>query len=365
MTAYYHSRVTQITPPRHSVGVTHATSSAGGPISLPQGSEICGFDPSDTPAYMTPPGFVPIEQLPGESPSAGIAKDIVGTEPLSVTVLAPASGTSLSSESVDVYGSFSGPTNTGISVNGQIPAVTVGNSFLAANVPLDPSIAALDVTATTLPGENFSTSVPFLVTNQAPAVARLDVVAGSASTTFAPATITFEMNIGALPNGATVQSVVLDFDGDGITDYTGPVDAAPTTFTYLNAGFYEATLKVTDSNNLVSYARRRVALRDLVAERSMLCDVHAYLRDRLLSNDASGAANAFAPLVYQQYLSFFQSLGANAPDLAGQLGLVTSGYITPADAYMSMVRDNDDQTRSAFPLHVGKNDDGVWRILGM
>ncbi|MBS0571465.1 MAG: Ig-like domain repeat protein, partial [Proteobacteria bacterium] len=81
-------------------------------------TEMCGLDPWATP--NDPPGFVPVTQLSGVVYTPGITQDITGDGNLSVTITSPSASATISDTTVDVAGTFVGPTNTGISVNGVV-----------------------------------------------------------------------------------------------------------------------------------------------------------------------------------------------------------------------------------------------------
>lgn len=60
--------------------------------------------------------------------------------------------------------------------------------------------------------------------------------------------------------------------------------------------------------------------------------------------------------------------GANALGLKRTfepISTTTSIVDVEPDAEMTLVRDNADQSRNAFPLRMTRGSDGVWRIAGM
>lgn len=104
-----------------------------------------------------PPGFVPIGQLSGAVYTAGQAQNITGNGSLSVTIDSPEEGSSSPGDIVDVVGTFTGPVNTGITING-IPAKTVNGRFMVPNVRL-PKAGTIEAVATTLPGLTATASI--------------------------------------------------------------------------------------------------------------------------------------------------------------------------------------------------------------
>lgn len=259
-------------------------------------------------------------------------------------------------------GTFVGPTNTGITVNGVV-ATTVNGQFLASAVPLAAGGNTLTVTATILPGATATTSETVTQGGASASPIGLSADGQTWPTGFAPAVVTFDYAIGALPNNAGVKSVAMDVNGDGIFDYTASTLASlPSSFTYSQPGMYTAAFKVVDTNNNTYLAYRTVLVRSVSAQRNMLCDVYAYLKNRLSAQDASGATNAYQASVQGPYSSLFTDPGANLPTIATMLGNIANGFFVQGYAEMTVVRDNANQTRNGFPLRMTQGPDGVWRI---
>lgn len=360
ITAYYSGDTHYATS--QSLGVSHATSSPGGPMTLPSGTELCGFDPGDNPAYDNPSGFVPIEEVAGAIPSAGIQKDILGADPLSAVISSPSLGATTNESSIDVVGSFTGPVNTGITVNGIVGYVAADGSFLVPAVPLVTGTNSLVLTATTLPGASYTTSSSIVMTDDPPPIQ----VQTTSPSAMAPASILFAYSIGALPNAASVSSISIDYTSDGTPDFTGTsLSDAPNLVTYLTPGTHTLTFKVVDSNGITYTAKRAVLVQDMNVQRSMLCDVYGYLKDRLTASDAIAASSVYEEEIRPQYLSLFNALDTRMSSIVSQLGTVSTGFVGPGFAELQLIRDNDNQTRNAYPLRMSRGTDGVWRITGM
>ncbi len=326
-------------------------------------TEMCGLDPWATP--NDPPGFVPITQLSGIVYTPGIAQDITGNGNLSVTITSPSPSATIADTTVDVAGTFVGPTNTGITVNGVL-ATTVNGQFLASGVPLAAGTNTLTVTATTLPGATATTSETVTQGGASSSPITFTVDSSTGSGGFAPVTITFDYAVGALPNNATVQSVAIDINGDGTYDFSATSLAAlPVNFVYSRPGSYTAALKVIDTNSNTYLAYRSVLIQDLSTQRNMLCDVYAYLKDRLNAQDATGAASAYQPSISSQYQNQFSAWGTNMPSVAATLGVIGDGILGKGFAEITLIRDNSDQTRNGFPMRMTQSGDGVWRISEM
>lgn len=342
--------------------LTHAITSPGGPGTIPAGHEVCGFDPNSP--YPPPSGFVPVSQLRGALFSPGLDVSIEGAPGIQINYPPPNATTYNST--VDVYGTVTGPLNTGVVVNGVVAPVVNGH-FAVAAVPLAPGQNGIFANATTLTGLTASTVVSLnYVSNGASTPVSITTV-GETGAAFSPFIATFAYTIGSLPNGATVASVAIDLNGDGAPEYSGAsLQGAPTTFRFANPGVYTPTITVVDSNNQTYVSTTRVTVRDLAVTRGIVCDVFGYLKSRLNQEDVAGAVQAFQPSVQAQYQSLLSTEDpSNLPSIAQKLGTIANGYFGLGYAELLLIRDNSDQSRSGFPLRVTLGTDGIWRVSEM
>lgn len=319
--------------------------------------EFCGIDDIFNNSFEAQ-SFVPIAQIKGGMMSAGLTQDINGSlSSISITSPSGTTGNSL----VDVTGTFTGPVNTGITVNG-VYGVTVNGSFLVPNVPLSAGANTLTAQALTLTGQTNTATGSITQSGSAPPTA----INPDHQIGYAPFVVNFAYVVGTLPSGKPVQSVAINFRGSGSNDYTGSLAGAPTSYVYSAPGLYTAQFMVTDTIGNVYTASRAVLIGDFAAQRSMLCDVYGYLKDRMNAQDATGASNVFQPADRTNYLNFFNALGTNMPAAAAQLGVIIDGQFGIGSAELLLERDNSGaQTRSGFPMRMTQGSDGVWRISEM
>jgi len=325
-------------------------------------TEMCGLDPNTVP--NDPPGFVPVNQLSGIAYTPGIAQDITGNGNLSVMIATPANNSATTDTLAQISGTFVGPVNTGITVNG-IMASTVSGQFLASNVPLSAGANTITVNATTLPGATASTTATINQGSTPTSPLSFEIDASTAASGIAPWTVLFNMAVGTLPPNDAVQSVTLDIQGDGVYTYTATtVMGLPNKLTYYLPGLYTPTLIMIDTLGHTYVAQRKLLIQDRGAQREMLCDVYGYLKDRLNAQDATGAVSTYQPLVRGRYQNLFNGMSSLSA-FASKLGVVASGTMGLGYADITVVRDNADQTRSGFPLRMTQGSDGVWRISEM
>ncbi|MGH8040988.1 MAG: hypothetical protein ACREPN_02965 [Rudaea sp.] len=323
--------------------------------------EFCGIDDIFNNGFETP-SFVATSQLPGGVMSAGLTQDITGTGTLNVAITSPGSGAMTGNSNVDVIGTYTGPINTGIAVNG-VSGYAVNGQFVVPNVPLTSGSNTLNVTATILPGASSTNTGSITQSGAASAV----TIQANHPVDYAPASITFTYAIGALPSGNSVQTVTINFTGSGAPDFSGSsLTGAPSSYTYSAPGIYTAMLSVQDTAANIYTGTTTLAIQNLATQRGMLCDVYGYLKDRLNAQDTTNAANAFQQNVRSNYQSLFTAFGTNMPAVAQSLGVIVSGMLGQGFADLLIVRDDAvNQTRGGFPLRMTQGADGVWRISEM
>ncbi|MGH8041755.1 MAG: hypothetical protein ACREPN_06910, partial [Rudaea sp.] len=119
--------------------------------------ELCGIDSIFYNGFETTTSNPASTSSPGAILSPGVATSITGGS-LAVTITYPANSATVNGPTTEIAGTFTGPTDTGITVNGVV-AYTDGGNFLASAVPLQAGANTINVTATTITGNTASTSI--------------------------------------------------------------------------------------------------------------------------------------------------------------------------------------------------------------
>lgn len=189
------------------------------------GQELCGIDSIFYDGYEVATSNPASASAPGAISSPGIAISITGPT-LSASVSYPASGATADGPGVDVVGSYTGPTDTGITVNGVLASVD-GGHFLAPAVPLQPGANTLNVVAANISGGSATATSSVTRGLATAAPVQLHVIRRVG---FAPMQIEFSPSVGVLPNGATQSALAIDYDGDGVDDISNPAPGTPLTW---------------------------------------------------------------------------------------------------------------------------------------
>lgn len=284
-----------------------------------------------------------------------VSAPVLGQTP-TITITHPSPGASLPGGKVQVAGTVTGSTNTGVSVAG-IRAYVHNGVFLTPEITLDAAATSLDAEATSMDGLS-ATATAAITVSTTPADARL---VADAETGFAPLPVKFRLSAA---DDLTVQSVSVDFDGDGSADFGGVATGDLPLYTYTQPGVYTATATLTLDNSQQIVATYRVIALDLDAQRNTVCSVYAYFRSRLSVQDAAGAGHALMGALNTRLSPLFTALGTRMPTVAAKLGTLADGLIGLDRADIVAVRDLNTEVRG-YPIHFARDAKGVWRIDSM
>lgn len=269
---------------------------------------------------------------------------------IKISLDSPADGAVVNGNSTILSGTFQGPPNLGITVNGIVAAID-GNHFYA-NVPLQAGSNSITVVG----------SAPELAS-----VTKTLAVTGSVSAFqvsvfpqngIAPHPVNFSVFSGT-SNG--IARIDLDFDGDGITDFTTTDPNATIQTTYTTPGVYQPRVTVTDSQGATYISTLVVVVTTVGKIDAVLRSVYGGMLAKLRAGDVDGALKAFTPGVVEQYRQVFEDLRPNLATITGQLGTIVDGSIMGGLAEYVVVQDTPNG-KQAFLLYFLKGSDGTWLI---
>ncbi|MDZ4813071.1 MAG: hypothetical protein SGI99_10725 [Pseudomonadota bacterium] len=281
----------------------------------------------------------------------GYAPRIVKGVAPTITFVSPSDGATLPGRTFEIRGTFTGPINTGVSINGS-PARTFGTQWVA--MPIRPPAGPFVITAvaTAYDGMTANASRNVTVGNTVPLIELLPKQPGN----IAPAVIGFTLRFGGVVTG----NVQIDFNGDSVNEYDGPQSGVPSSYTYATPGVYTAraqaiveTLSVSSEANLV--------IADVIVQRERACAVYGALRTALAAGELEASLQAFTNHQQEALRPFFTSLGINRSVFATRLGTIANGLIGLDSAKLRTLR-IEAGLPVAYPLEIAASEDGVWRI---
>jgi PKD repeat protein len=310
-----------------------------------------------------------VELKPGLNSFTLLARDFAGNETqvslqltlatISIKIASPVTGTTANVNSVLVSGSFEGPANTGVTVNGVI-AHAFGKQFFAT-VPLVSGENKLEARATSPDGATATDSVS--VTSTLPAGAPPDPIQVIASPQSGIAPLTVEFTV-SNTSGDTIQKIEIDVDGNGSTDLTTTNTDAPIEHIYATPGIFQAKSRVTDSTGTTHTATHTIVVTTFDAMDQMLRSIYTIMLDRLRVGDIEGALTAITGGTREKYEAIFRALEPNLATAVDQLGAIERIMISQDFAELMVVREKNGGRRAYF-VYLLRSEDGVWRIESM
>lgn len=333
---------------------------AGLLAAAPASAETCGIDHLFADDFQISTTTPAIDSMPGVLTSPGIATSITGASPLSIAIDYPTAGTAIAGTQTAVTGTFAGPLNTGIVVNGSRAYIS-GNRFLAQISDVQAGGTTVTAVATTVLGATASASIPLTAGAPSPVMLSIDRAGG-----FFPLRVRYRFSIGSLPGGA-IAYVGIDHTGDGIDDVVNPTNQNDLSYLMATPGLLRSRLTVRDVSNATYTSDAYAAASDPTLRGGMLCDVFGYMKQKLVLSppDIATAAKMLQPSIRARFESAFTDEAAALPAYVTNLGSIVSGSVGQDYASYLVLRRNPDGSLSGFSLEMTQDDSGIWRISEM
>lgn len=268
---------------------------------------------------------------------------------LALTIESPVPNQAIVGTHVVVSGTFAGPTNSGIKVNGVL-ATTTGARFYA-NVPLKAGGNALLATLSAPNGTNIQAEVivsadavpPFLTISTSPleGVAPLEVRYDITNDTELPADVQMGATVFTIPPGAGAQFTVVYPAGGRIETFTASNSAGAT----MTESFAVVALNEAELN-------------------AMLGAVWSGMNDALVAGDKAAAMTFLTDLARARYSPTFDLLMPTYAQIAASFSPITPISASGYEAEFAVTRMIGTE-RELFIIAFARDKDGVWRLDSM
>ncbi len=273
-----------------------------------------------------------------------------------VTITSPTPGASLTTDRVRVTGTVQGPLNTGVTVNGVV-ALIYNGVFVADNVALVQGENTLTAIATTQSGS----SVQAQVTVTSDATPLLLEVAAAPSSGIAPLPVTFTYQFGST---VPIQSLSLDFDGNGVFDFFTSDPATALQHTYTTPGLNLVRLQVTDQNGVISEAQVAIVVQDAAAMDVLYKALWNGMNAALVAGDKTTALSFLTNGAQEKYGPVFDVLLPHMADIIASYSPPRSVSMSEAIGEYAITRVSNGKAY-LFLIYFLKDADGVWRLEAM
>jgi hypothetical protein len=258
-------------------------------------------------------------------------------------------------------GDFRLPFGSSITVNGVPAIITRDGRYIVNGLVLQAGTNTLTFTVTTPSGPTTYTRTIERTANPPSFKLQVNPVQGVAPLV---STLTIQ-NPGNTPF-TTVQASCDNASGSfldasfGIFTTLESLDCS-----YTKPGVYRPTVVIKNAaGDLIWSDRQFVVVYDPLDTYAIIRGVYFGLEERLKAGDATGAANFISEASRPAFSTFFASLGSSLTTVGNQLGQLRGISIAENHAELIVVRTTASGP-TAFPIHLTRDPDGVWRIDSM
>ncbi len=272
---------------------------------------------------------------------------------VSVSIASPSNGATINADNASVSGTFQGPANTGITVNG-IAAIVTGSTFIVGAVPLQPGANTLTAVATAPSRQSATQTVSVTSTGPAPIHVTASIAQG-----LAPLDVAFTVSN---TTGKGLLVVQADFAGSGSFGFFSP--DAPLSNRYTAPGTYRAAFNIVDSTGASFRQTVTIVVQDPAQVDQLLQQTWSSFVRALASRNTAQVLQYFNSQGQQKYQPALQALAANLPQIAGSFSPPQTLSVTDSVGEYAINRLIDGVNR-VFLIYFLRDADGVWRIDSM
>lgn len=162
----------------------------------------------------------------------------------------------------------------------------------------------------------------------------------------------------------SIQQVSVDFDSDGVIDYTSTDLTLPINYTYTLPGKYLATTTVVDLNGVAHTYQNHIVVNDVKNIDNKLRSVYLDMLDFLTKGDVTSAMFSLTATMRFKYETKFNNVKNFMPTIISRLGTIAGGSISSEFAEYIVLRNKNNKTY-AYPVYFIRGNDGIWRIAEM
>lgn len=364
------SRFTVDTIPPQFVSVTPADGSVmtNGAVTI-QGSaddpaaSVMLYDASGAMVSMAGAQFAfSVLLRPGWNVFSLLARDRAGNEAsvpvrlylnvLDATLTSIVPGSTVNTDALSLAGTFLGPENTGITVNG-IVAFTDGQNFYVNNLPLIAGENTLTIIVTGPDGKTITKTVT--VTSSSPSPLRVEV---EPQVGLAPLATRFRLSYGG---SGIVTGYTLDVDGDGIVDDAGSDIPLPLAYTYPTPGLYRPRITLTDSTGKTYNQTLAVLVQDPARVDEFFTRLWNGMNTALAGGNLPAALNYLNVSARNKYQPVFEALRPNLAQIVGSYSPPARLSVSESIGEYAVSRPYQGRIR-VYLVYFLKDVDGVWRV---
>lgn len=276
--------------------------------------------------------------------------------PLSIEVTTPLNSAVIQGDSVNIEGVFKGPSNVGITINGHAAEVSPNGSFILNGLALNTGDNVIGVVLTTLAGDTVIKDIT-VTSNGLTQPFNFEPNFNSGP---APFNVDLEF---AWYGNEVISQIDIDYEGDGIIDYTTNSEQDSFTTLFTEPGIYRPSISVTTGSAI--YQKQTVIL---VQSRESMIQLFTALWDgmntALVLGDVSTALTYLNDFGQRQYGPVFEVLKDKMPQIVQSYSIPKGVLITGNVGELAVNRNYKGQNRIYF-IYFMRGQDGVWKLHNM
>ncbi len=299
-------------------------------------------------------GNIPVVVM-NPAPGGGVTSPLtfVVKPPLEIKIASPADGTTINKTKIMVKGSIKSDTkDVGIKVNG-IVAEVIGNDWTANNVPLTIGSNTITAIATDFKGNTATKTIAVSVNDTTQHVTLSSNIASG----IFPLTTYFSVST-ATPNQITGYQI--DFEGDGIIDFSG-TSFDNVTHTYTSEGIFYPTVTVIDNQGNIYADTIAITVMNKAEIDTLLKGKWEGAKGALKNKDIEGALGYFVERSKERYRTIFEALKDQLPAI-----LDTFVEFNIADVYDNIagyeIVANENGILYSYPGLFMRDTSGLWKF---
>ena len=278
-------------------------------------------------------------------------------QPLNISIISPLNGQTVSKSEVTVKGTIINliGNETGVTVNGKLADI-YGNQFIGNNISLVEGVNTITVTAKDTANNTATASITLnaittgshmkLSSNLDSSIAPFDVTFSTATSKFSPSL--YQM----------------DFEGDGVIDYTGPT-FENIKYIYTTEGVFSPTVTANDSQGNTYSDSIAITVLSKSEIDALLKNKWERMKEALRQSNIESALNYFTYDSRQKYRTSFIRLQDKIQTIVSNMQNIELIYIKDDIAKYRIRREQviDSQASTiTYYIYFAKNRDGIWQI---
>ena len=305
---------------------------------------------------LTRPGNYPVKVI-NPPPGGGETSPLTFTvkSRLEITITSPLDGGIINKAKIMVRGTIASDTrDVGITVNG-ILAEIAGNNWVANNIPF--TIGSNTITAVaTDPSGNTASKTITVNTND---VTQFVELSANITSGIPPLQVYFSVSTSFTP-----VSYQMDFEGDGVIDYTGAT-FDNISYTYTSEGTFYPSMTISDDQGNTYSDTIAIMVLSKTEMDTLLKGKWEGMKGALASNDINRALSHFTEESKELYSDIFAALQAQLPQIVEEMQDIQLVYMKNGFAKYR-IRKNESyggqMLTITYYIYFTVGTEGIWRI---